>query len=86
MGMMKSYSLPEELLIVCLYGSPKATKILLDFVLAHPQKHKFGSVEIRNETWITSLQRRGWIVEEELAASLSGSRSVVLGYKGKDNG
>jgi hypothetical protein len=82
LGLMTCYSLPDELMIVCLYGNPHAVKVLIDYFLGYPQKHKFGSIEVRNEGWIKSLEKRNFKVEEELEVTPSGSKSVVISYGG----
>jgi hypothetical protein len=83
---MMTPALPDELMVVCLYGNPHATKILIDYFLGYPQSHKFGSIEVRNEAWIKVLMKRNFKVEEELEVTPSGSRSLVIAYAGDGHG
>lgn len=62
MGLMMCSSMPDDLIIVGLYGTPHAIKILGDYALRYPQKNKFGYVDINNQSWMLALMKRGFEV------------------------
>jgi hypothetical protein len=61
-GLMMCSSMPDDLIIVGLYGTPHAIKILGDYALRYPQKNKFGYVDINNQSWMLALMKRGFEV------------------------
>jgi len=60
LGLMMCSAMPDDLIVVGLYGDPHAIKILGEYVLRYPHKNKFGYVDINNQSWMLALMRRGF--------------------------
>lgn len=60
LGLMMCSSMPDDLIIVGLYGCPQAIKILGEYALRYPHKNIFGYVDINNQAWMLALMKRGF--------------------------
>lgn len=78
LGIMVCDAMPDDLIIVGLYGNAKAVKILGEFVIGFKQPNKFGYVDINNETWIRALSKRGFWFSDEVEQDRMGNKIVLV--------
>jgi hypothetical protein len=86
LGVMTCDTTPDDLIIVHFYGTPKAIKILGEYVLRLPQKNKFGYIDVNNNTWMLALMKRGFDISPIAEHDQLGNKIHLVQVSGGQNG
>jgi hypothetical protein len=85
LGIMICSDLPDDLVVVGIYGSPQSIKILGEYVLSLSYKNKFGYIDIKNESWMLALMKRGFEISPIIERDCAGNRIRLVQLTGGQN-
>jgi hypothetical protein len=82
LGIMICSDLPDDLVIVGIYGCPRSIKVLGEYVLSLSYKNKFGYIDVKNEAWMLALMKRGFEVSPIVERDCAGNRIRLVQLTG----
>jgi hypothetical protein len=82
LGIMICSDLPDDLVVVGIYGSPRSIKILGEYVMSLNYSNKFGYIDVKNEAWMLALMKRGFEVSPIIERDCAGNQIRLIQLTG----